>query len=61
MEEHYHDSGIVRDILYNLSKEFKNKKIIFQKIEKKFYTGLGEQTEARNFFKLTAKDLAKKI
>jgi len=61
MEEHYHDSGIVRDVLFNLNQEFKNKKIIFQKIDKKFYTGLGEQTEARSFFKLTAKDLVKKI
>lgn len=61
MEEHYYESGIIRDLLFHLEKELKNKKIIFNKIDKKFYTGLGEQNEARNFFKLTAKELIKKF
>tara|TARA_X000000950_G_scaffold289425_1_gene413264 strand:+ start:6807 stop:7706 length:900 start_codon:yes stop_codon:yes gene_type:complete len=61
MEEHYHDSGIIKDLLFHLEKDLKNKKIIFNKIDKKFYTGLGEQNEARNFFKLTAKELIKKF
>ena len=61
MEEHYYDSGIIRDLLFHLGKELKNKKIIFNKIDKKFYTGLGEQNEARDFFKLTAKELIKKF
>lgn len=61
MEEHYYDSGIIRDILFYLKKELKNKKIIFNKIDKKFYTGLGEQNEARAFFKLTAKKLIRKF
>ena len=49
MEEHYYDSGIIRDLLFHLGKELKNKKIIFNKIDKKFYTGLGEQTRLEIF------------
>lgn len=61
MEEHYFECGIIKEILFNLKDKLKNKKIFYEKIEKKFYTGLGEQDEARNFFKLTAKNLSKKI
>ncbi len=61
LEEHYHETGIVRDLLFYLRKELKNRKIIFNKIDKRFYTGLGEHNEARDFLKLTAKELIKKI
>lgn len=61
MEEHYFESGIIKEILFHLKDKLKYKNVYYEKIEKKFYTGLGEQNEARIFFKLTAKDLLKKI
>ena len=33
----------------------------YQKIQKKFYIGLGEQEDARKILKITAKDFVKKI
>ena len=61
MEEHYHDCGITKEILYLLGKELKRKKVIYEKISKKFYSGLGEQHEARKYFKLTVDNFYKKI
>ena len=61
LEEHYHDCGITKEILYLSSKELKTKQVIYEKISKKFYTGLGEQHDARKYFKLTVDNFYKKI
>jgi transketolase len=61
LEEHYFQGGTIKDILFDFNNILKNKKVIYQKIEKKFYTGLGEQNEAREFLKITATELLKKL
>ena len=61
LEEHYHHCGITKEILYLLNNDLKNKKIIYEEIPKKFYSGLGEQKNARDFFKLNVDNLYKKL
>ena len=61
LEEHYHHCGITKEILYLLNKELRNKNVIYEKIPKKFFSGLGEQQDARNYFKLTVDNFYKKI
>lgn len=61
LEEHYYESGVIKEILYTLKDDLKNKKIIYEKIAKKFYTGLGEQDQARKYLKLTANNFYKKL
>ena len=52
---------MIKEILYTLKDDLKNKKIIYEKIAKKFYTGLGEQDQARKYLKLTADNFYKKL
>ena len=61
LEEHFFEGGITDYIINYYKKSLKGKNIIYQKIQKKFYIGLGEQEDARKILKITAKDFVKKI